>query len=109
MNVRRVKIGRALVRVKCIGGLVIAGLVQGSKVVPDLRNIGVESNSTRVGVQRIAILVDLIVQHTDTAPECRVTPVAVDGLLVCLVCLRVLLLGHVASTEKVPALCIVLI
>lgn len=105
----RIKVGRSLVGVKRVGCLVVARLIQSSKVIPDLRNVGVESDSTRVGIQCVAVLVDLIVQDTDTAPESGVTPVAVDGLLVSLVCLGVLLLGHVASTKEVPTLCISLI
>jgi hypothetical protein len=41
---------RALVRVKCVGRLVVARLVQGSKIVPDFRDVGVESDGARVCV-----------------------------------------------------------
>lgn len=109
MNVRGIKIGRTLIRVKRISRLIVARFVQCSKIIPNLGDVGVESDGTRIGVQSIAILIDLVVQHANTAPECGVTSIAVDSLLVSLVCLGILLLGHVASAKKVPALCIGLI
>lgn len=109
VNVRGVEVGSALVRVKRVGCLVVARLVQGSKIVPNLRDVGVEPDGARICVQCVTVLVDLVVQHTNAAPECRVAPVTVDRLLVSLVRLGVLLLRHIASTEEVPALCIGLI
>lgn len=71
---------------------------QSTQVVPDFRNVRVQSNSSRVSVESITVLVDLVVEHTNRAPEGGVLSVTVDGLLVCLICLGVLLLGHVAPT-----------
>lgn len=82
---------------------------QCAEVIPHFRNERVEPNGARVRVQRISVLIDLIVQDTDGAPEGRVTTLAVDRLLVGLVCFGILLLGHVASAQEVPALSIVLI
>lgn len=82
---------------------------QSTQVVPDFRNVGVQSNSSRVSVESITVLVDLVVEHTNRAPEGRVLSVTVDGLLVCLICLGVLLLGHVAPTQEVPALGILVV
>jgi hypothetical protein len=77
---------------------------QGSKIVPNLGNVRVESNGSAVGIEGVPVLVDLVVQDTDGTPEGWVATVAVDGLLVRLVCLRVLLLRHVAPSEQIPAL-----
>lgn len=54
-------------------------------------------------------MVDLVVQYSDRAPESRIPSIAVNGLLVCFVCLGVLLLRHVAATKKVPALRVALV
>jgi hypothetical protein len=109
VDVCGIEISSASVRIERVAGLIVARLIQGAKVVPDFGNVGVEANGARVRVKRIAVLVDLVVKHTDRAPECWVTAIAVHGLLVSLVGLGVLLLRHVASTKQVPALSIILI
>lgn len=109
VDVRRIKIGSTLVSVKCIGCLVVARLIEGAEIVPHLRDVRVEPNSTRVGIKRIAVLVDLVVEHTNAAPESWVASIPVDGLLVSLICLRVFLLRHVAATKEVPTLCVCLV
>lgn len=77
---------------------------QSSQVVPNLRNVRVESDGPGVRIKRISVLVDLVVKHADGAPECRIAAVAVDCLLVCFVRFGVLLLRHVAPAEQIPAL-----
>jgi hypothetical protein len=109
VDIGRIKIGGPGVCVERIACLVVARLVQRTKVVPNLRNVGVEANGTRVRVKRVAVLVDLVVENTNRAPECRVATVTVDCLLVGFVGLWVLLLRHVASAKKIPALGVVLI
>jgi hypothetical protein len=104
VDIGRVEISRTLVRVQCVGSLIVARLVQGSQIVPDLWNVGVQTDSTRVRIKRISVLVDLVIQHSYAAPECGIAPVAVNSLLVRLVRLGVLLLGHVASSKEVPTL-----
>lgn len=77
---------------------------QGSEIIPDFGYIRVETNCSGVRIQGVPILVDLIIKDTYGAPERRVTSISVNSLLICLVCLRVLLLGHVTPAEKIPAL-----
>lgn len=109
MYIGRIEVGSTLVGVQSICCLVVAGLVQCAQVIPDLGNVGIQSDSTGVRVERVTVLVDLVIQHTDAAPESRVPSITVHGLLVRLVRLGVLLLRHVTATEQVPALCIGLI
>jgi hypothetical protein len=109
VDICRIKVRGTGIGVKRIACLVVAGLVQRAKVIPDLRDVRVEADGTRVCVKRIAVLVDLVVQNTNRAPECWIATVAVHSLLVGFVGLRVLLLRHVASTKKVPALSVVLV
>jgi hypothetical protein len=106
MGVSGVQLGSPLVGVHSISDLVVARLIQCTKIIPNFWDVGIQTNCTRVGVQSIPVLVDLVVQHSNRAPERRVLSVPVDGLLVSLVCLGILLLRHVASTEKIPALCV---
>lgn len=82
---------------------------QSSEIIPNLGDERVQADGARVRIQGISVLINLVVQHADRAPECGIPPITVHGLLVCLVCLRVLLLRHVASAEKVPALGITVI
>ena len=110
------------VRIQSIRRLIVAGFVlvristlwsqhgtgeqthQCAKVVPNLGDVGVEANGAGVGIKRVSILVDLVVQDSDGTPECRIAPVTVDCLLVSLVCLGKLLLRHVTATKQIPAL-----
>lgn len=82
---------------------------QSAQIVPDFRDVWVETDRTGVCIESVAVLVDLVVKHTDRAPECRIPSVAVDCLLVGFIGLGIFGLGHVTSTEQVPALRIVVI
>lgn len=82
---------------------------QSSEVVPDLRDVGVQANGARVSIECIPILVNLVVENTNRAPEGRVPAITIDGLLVSFVRLGVLLLRHVTTTQQVPALSVTLI
>lgn len=109
VDVGGIKVSGPSVCVERIACLVVAGLVQRTKVVPDLGDVRVEANGARVRVKRVAVLVDLVVKNTNRAPECRIATVTVHCLLIGFVGLGVLLLRHVAAAEKVPALGIVLV
>ena len=82
---------------------------QGPKVVPDFGDVRIQPNGPGICVESVAVLVDLIVEYADRAPECRVPAVAIDRLLVGFICFGELLLGHVAATEQVPALSVLIV
>jgi hypothetical protein len=109
VDVAGIKISGATVRVERVGNLVVARFVQSAQIVPDLRDVWVQADSTRIGVERIPVLVDLVVENTNRTPEGRVASVAVNGLLVGFVGLGVFGLRHVAATQEVPTLGIVVI
>lgn len=77
---------------------------QSSEVIPDLREEGIETDCPRVRVKGIPVLVDLVIEDSNRAPEMRVPTVTIDGLLIRLVRLGVLLLRHVAAAQEIPAL-----
>ena len=79
------------------------------KIVPNFGDVGIKSDCSGICIKCIAVLVDLVIQYADGAPECRVAPISVDRLLIGFVGFGILLLGHVASAEKIPALRIRLI
>lgn len=101
----RVKIGGPSIGVDGIRDLVVARLIQGAEVKPDFGDVWVDADGTGVGVEGITVLVDVVVQHADAAPEHRVAPIPVHGLIH-FVGLLVLLDGHVGMARKVPTLCI---
>ena len=70
---------------------------QGTKIVPDLGDVGIQANSSGVRIKCVTVLVDLVIKHADRTPECRIAPVSVDCLLIGFVRLGVLLLRHVTS------------
>ena len=115
------------VRIQSISRLIVAGFVlvristlwsqdgtreqthQCAKVVPNLGDVGVEANGSGIRIKRVSVLVDLVVQDSDGAPECRIASVTVDCLLVGLVCFWELLLCHVTSAEQIPALSVLVV
>ncbi len=74
LRVVGIEVGCALVRMDGVADLVVASFVQAAKVEPDFRDVRIETDGTRVGIQCIAVLVDLVVENTDGAPEGRVLP-----------------------------------
>jgi hypothetical protein len=84
--------------------LVVATLVKAAQVKPDLRNVRVDADSTRVRIKSVTELVDLEVKDTNRTPKGGVTAISVNRLLVGFVRLIVLLTGHVCTAEEVPAL-----
>jgi hypothetical protein len=102
-----VEFGSPKVGVDCVSDLIVARFVQTSQIEPDLADVRVEADSSRVGVESITVLVNLVIQNTDRTPEGRISAISVDSLLICLVCLVVSLTGHVGPTQQVPALRIV--
>jgi hypothetical protein len=65
VDVGGVQVSCATVRIKGICNLVVAGLVQSSQIIPNLRDVWVQANGARVGIKSVAILVDLVVEHTN--------------------------------------------
>ena len=82
---------------------------QCTEVVPNLGDIRIEADGARICIKRITILVYLVVKDTDRAPEGGIASIPVDCLLVGFVSLGELLLGHVTTTQQVPALCIFIV
>lgn len=113
VDIAGIQLVRALVRIERIADLIVARLVlqvwvsnvpneisvtrehgayKSAKVVPDLGNVRVEAYRAGVRIECVSVLVDLVIQDSNGAPESRVPAITVDSLLVCLVCLGVLLL-----------------
>lgn len=88
-------------------GLVAAH--QSAEVIPDLRDERVQPDGSAICVQGVPVLVDLVVQDTNGAPEGRVATIPIYSLLICFICLGVLLLRHVASAKQVPALSVAVV
>src|ERR1700761_3233072 len=82
---------------------------QSSKVIPHFGNVWIQTNSSRIRIQGISILINLVIKNTNRAPKGGISAITIDGLLVGLVSSRVFLLGHVTATKKIPALSIILI
>jgi hypothetical protein len=104
VNIGRIQVSRTTIRIERISDLVVARLIKSSQIVPHLRDVRIQANSTRVRIQRITVLIDLVVQHTNRAPEGRVAAVAIDRLLIRFVRLGVFGLRHVTAAQKVPTL-----
>lgn len=106
-RVPRIQLRSSSVRINSVRNLVVATLVQTPEVKPNLRDIGVYTNSTRISVQGIPVLVDLEVKDTNGAPESGVAAITIHSLLIGLVCLVVFLTCHVGAAKEVPALGVV--
>lgn len=100
----RVQVRRPRIRINGVPDLIVTALVQTAEVEPDFGDVRVDPDGAGVGVEGVAVLVDVVVEDADAAPERRVAAVSVYGLLVCLVRLLVFLYGHEGAAEEVPAL-----
>lgn len=109
VRIRRIKLCCSLVGIQSVGDLIVAALVKSAQIIPNLADVRVQSDCSGVSIERITVLVDLVVEHSNRTPEGWVSTVSVDSLLVCFVCFGILLLRHVATTEQVPALRIVVV
>lgn len=109
MYIRWIKIRRTLIGVQSIRRLVVAGFVlihvsdmsrnvdaartyQRTQVVPDFRDVRIESYGARVRIKCVAVLIDLVIENSNGTPERRVPTITVHRLLVSLVCFGVFLL-----------------
>lgn len=99
-----IEIGCSGIRVDGVADLIIAALIETSEIEPDFGDVRVDANGARVSVEGIAVLIDVVVEDADAAPEGRIATVPIDRLLVGLVCLLVFLDGHKGTTEEIPAL-----
>lgn len=99
-----IQIRGALVGINRVADLIVACLIESAKIEPNLADVGVNPDRLAVRIQRISVLVNLEVEKTNRTPEGRVLAVAVDSLLVRLICLVVFLLSHIASSHQVPRL-----
>ena len=124
VSVCRVQFGGSGVCIKSICGLVVARFVlqdlisspkncgqsdrfltyKCPKVIPHFGNVRIQTYGARIGVKCITILIDLVVEDSDGAPEGRISPIAIDGLLVSFICFGKFLLCHVAAAQEIPAL-----
>lgn len=91
------------------GKLFTTTTYQCTKIVPNLGDVGIQTNGTRVCIKSVTVLIDLVVQNTDGAPECWVPAITINSLLVGLVRLWVFLLRHVAAAQQIPTLSVGLI
>jgi hypothetical protein len=81
--------------------MVVAALIQASKIEPDIEDVEVDSNHTRVSVESVTVLIDWEIKHANGTPELegRIATISVDSLLVSFVSLVVF---YVGTTKKVP-------
>jgi len=100
--VRRVELESTLVGVDRVRHLIVASFVECSEVEPDFRKVWVNSNRSRVGVEGIVELVDVVVEDSDRTPERRVLSVSINSLLISFVSFTEIVCRHVRSTEQVP-------
>jgi len=89
-----------------IRNLIVAALVETTEIKPDFGDVGIDTDSTRVGVERISKLIDLKIENTNRTPKSRIAPIAIYSLLVSFIRLVILLAGHIGTAQKVPALCV---
>ena len=93
----------------CFQRLHVEQTYQGSKVIPDFRDVRVQTDRAGVRIKGVSVLIDLVVKDAYRTPKSWVSPVTVNGLLVSIICFRILLLGHVTSAKQVPTLRIVVV
>lgn len=98
-RVTRIQIMRTCIGVNRVIDLIVAGLVEAAKVEPDFRDERVKSDRSRIRVKGIPILIDLVIEYPDRAPESGILSVSINGLLVRFVRFVVFLPAHECTTE----------
>jgi len=102
--VTRVQFTGAGIGIDGVRDLVVAALVKAAQVKPDLRDIWVDADGTRICIKSVTELVDLKVEYSNRTPKGGVPTVTINSLLVSFICLIVLLASHISTTKKIPAL-----
>ena len=110
MHIVRIKVSGPRVRIKRVTCLVIARFVlqhelatvqsvedndgahQSAEIVPNFRNVGIESDRPGVRIQCVAVLVNLVIEYTDRAPKGWVATISIYCLLIGFVGFGILLL-----------------
>lgn len=90
------------VSIQSITDLVVASFIQGAQIIPHFGNVWIQTNSPRVSVKCITVLGDLVVEHTNGAPEGWVSGVTVNSLLERLVGSVEVTTDHVDTAQVVP-------
>lgn len=92
----------------CVDSIRILGtaFIQGTQVVPNFGDIGIEADSTGISIHGVAKLIHLIIQYTDGAPEGGISSISIHGLLVSIICLTILSESHEDSAQQIPGLTI---
>ena len=104
IRVAQVKHHSASICINSIQDLVIAAVIQATKVEPDLKDVWADADSPQVRSQCITELIYLEVEKADGIPKGGILPIAVDSLLIHFVCLIVLLTCHVCTPKEISAL-----
>lgn len=60
-----IKFRSTSVGINGVGDLIVTAFIKAPKIKPNLRNIRVDADGTRVCIKRISELIDLEVQNTD--------------------------------------------
>lgn len=84
--------------------LLIAALVKGTKIEPNLRNVRVEPDCAGICIQGVFELANLEVENANGDPKGRITTIAIDGLLISLIRFVVFLGSHICTSEEIPTL-----
>lgn len=98
MWVVRIKSSGLLVSIKSITDLVITSLVKSTEIIPNLRDVWVESDGPCIGIERVSVLGDLIIEDTNGTPKGWVSSVPIHSLLESIISTSVITSSHVYST-----------
>lgn len=101
-RIRRLELQCPLVCVDSVRHLVVARLVESSKVEPDLAEVRVYPDRPRIRIECIVKLINVVVQHTDRTPERWVLAVPINSLLISFVSLAIVVCRHESTSEQVP-------
>lgn len=63
--IRWVELESALVSIDGVGHLIVAGFVESTEIEPNFGEVRVDSNRSRVGVEGIVELIDVVVENSD--------------------------------------------
>lgn len=97
-----IELESALVSVDSIRHLVVARFVESTEIEPNFGEVRVDSNRSRVGVESIMELIDIVVENSNRTPESWILAISVNSLLIRFVSFSEVARCHVGSTEEIP-------
>lgn len=88
-----------LISVDGVRHLIIARFVQCAEIEPDFRQIRVNSNGSRIGIQGVVELIDVVIEYSNRTPEGGILAISINRPLIRFVRLIKITRRHISPSK----------